>query len=83
MRCHAYLSPLSLSQLEAPSEMISISPKETTLNAGENLNLFCQPSDSSLGVWWTAKDANGNNIDVIYGFDRVAVSKPTAESSYF
>ena len=59
---------------EAKSDQIAISPKETSLNSGDELNLFCQPDDSSLNVWWTAKDASGNNIDVTAGFDRVAVS---------
>ncbi|XP_067948792.1 protein amalgam-like [Watersipora subatra] len=57
---------------EAESDMLAISPRETSLNSGDELNLFCKPEDDSLSVWWTAKDASGNNIDVTRGFDRVA-----------
>ncbi|KAF6031026.1 hypothetical protein EB796_010655 [Bugula neritina] len=57
---------------EAKSDGIAMSPKENALKSGEELSLFCQPQDPSLKVWWTAKDATGNNIDVTRGFDRVA-----------
>jgi len=60
--------------LEAVSEEIAISPKDHTLKDGDDLHLFCRPDDSSLSVWWTAKDHNGNAIPIGFNFDKQAVS---------